>query len=132
MFLACNLSAIFPLSTFTKYHLLASQYPWWINQLKLQNLNLLVVPLNSLAQGNFQFIFKVDCSIFGPPTLTWRFVNDNDAVVAGHVSNGDFHWKSQNPVEGTDVINGQIRTAIGCTIPLLIKLLKDDPTVILL
>ncbi len=31
MFLGCNLSAIFPLSTFTKYHLLAPQYPWWIN-----------------------------------------------------------------------------------------------------
>ena len=37
-----------------------------------------------------------------------------------------------NPVERTDAINGQIRTAVGCTIPLLIKLLKDDPTVILL
>ena len=27
MFLGCNLSAILPRSTFTKYHLLASQYP---------------------------------------------------------------------------------------------------------
>ena len=31
MFLGCNLSAILPVSTFTKYHLLASHYPWWIN-----------------------------------------------------------------------------------------------------
>jgi hypothetical protein len=27
IFLGCNLSAILPLSTFTKYHLIISQYP---------------------------------------------------------------------------------------------------------
>jgi len=71
-------------------------------------------------------MFRVDCNTFWPPTLTWRFVNDNGAAAAGHVSNGDFHWKSPNPVLATDAINGQIRTAVGCMIPLLIKLLKDD------
>ena len=75
---------------------------------------------------------KVDCNKFWLPTLGWRFVNDNGAVVAEHVSNGNFHWKSSNPVEGTDAINGQIKTAVGCTIPLIIKELKDVPTAILL
>ena len=47
----CNLSAILPRSTFTKYHLLDSQYPCEIR--KRQNLMMLIVPLNLLVLRNF-------------------------------------------------------------------------------
>ena len=69
--------------------------------------------------------------MFWPPIATWRLVRDNGDIVAGQVSNGLFHWKSPNPVLATEAINGQIKTAVGCTIPLFTKALNEDPVVIL-
>ena len=65
--------------------------------------------------------------MFWPPTATWRLIRDNGARVAGQVSKGDFHWESPNLVLATAAINGQIRTAVGCTIPLFAKALNEDP-----
>ena len=55
---------------------------------------------------------------------------DNGDIVAGQVSNGLFHWKSPNPVLATEAMKGQIRTAVGWTIPELTKALNEDPVVI--
>jgi len=69
--------------------------------------------------------------MFWPPIETWRLVRDNGDMVAGHVSNGDFHWKSPNPLLATEAINGQINTPVRWTIPELTKALKGDPEVVL-
>ena len=76
-------------------------------------------------------MFRVELRTFWPPIPTWRLVRDNGDSVAGQVSNGDFHWKSPNPLLATEPIKGQINTAVGWTIPELTKALKEDPTVIL-
>ena len=68
---------------------------------------------------------------FWPPIETWRLVRDNGDEVEGHVSKGDFHWKSPKPTLGTDAMNGHINTAVGCVTPLFTKWLKEDPVVIL-
>ena len=72
-------------------------------------------------------MFRVELRTFWPPIETWRLVRDNGDIVAGHVSNGDFHWKSPNPLFAPVVapINGQINTPVGWTIPLLTKALNE-------
>ena len=76
-------------------------------------------------------MFRVELRMFWPPIETCKFVNDNGDSVAGQVSNGDFHWKSPNPVLGTDAMNGQMRTPVGWPIPELTKALKEDPAGVL-
>ena len=76
-------------------------------------------------------MFRVELRTFWHPIETWRLVRDNGDMVAGQVSNGDFHWKSPNPLVLDEAINGQINTPVGCTIPELTKALKEDPEVIL-
>ena len=78
-------------------------------------------------------MFRVELRTFCPPIETWRLVRDNGDIVAGHVSNGDFHWKSPNPlfVPVVAPINGHIRTAVGWTIPLLTKALNEPFAAIL-
>ena len=76
-------------------------------------------------------MLRVELRTFWPPIETWRLVRDNGDIVAGQVSNGDFHWKSPNPLLATEAMNGQIKTAAGWTIPELTKALKEDPEVIL-
>ena len=73
--------------------------------------------------------WRVDCKTFWPPTETCKLVKDTGEVVAGHVSNGDFHWESPSPplVPVTAPKNGTINTPVGCTIPLLINWLKLPP-----
>ncbi len=44
------------------------------------------------------------------------FPTDRLMVVAGHVSNGDFHLDSPKPVVVTDPIKGTIQTPVGCSI----------------
>ncbi len=62
-------------------------------------------------------MFDVELSIFCPPIPTCKLVWDNGDIVAGQVSNGDFHWKSPNPLlNPVAPINGQMRTAVGWTI----------------
>ena len=76
-------------------------------------------------------MFRVELRTFWPPIETCKFVNDSGDSVAGQVSNGDFHWKSVSPLVVDAATNGQISTAVGWTIPLLTKALKEDPTAIL-
>ncbi len=76
-------------------------------------------------------MFRVELRTFWPPIATCKFVRDKGLEVVGQVSNGDFHWKSPNPVLATEPIKGQINTAVGCNIPLLTKALNEDPVVIL-
>ena len=76
-------------------------------------------------------MFRTELRTFWPPILTWRLVRDSGESVIGHVSNGDFHWKSPNLLELDAAMNGQINTPVGCTIPLLTKALKEDPTAVL-
>ena len=51
--------------------------------------------------------------MFWPPIETCKFVNDSGDSVDGHVSNGDFHWKSPNPLVADEAINRQINTPVG-------------------
>ncbi len=76
-------------------------------------------------------MLRVELRTFWPPILTWRLLRDNGDIVEGHVSNGDFHWKSPNPVLAAEAMNGQINTAVRWTIPELTKALKEDPAVVL-
>ena len=39
-------------------------------------------------------MFRTELRTFWPPIETWRLVRDIGDIVAGQVSNGDFHWKS--------------------------------------
>ena len=76
-------------------------------------------------------MFRVEFRTFWPPIAICKLLRDKGLIVEGHVSNGDFHWESPNPLLATAPMNGQISTAVGCTIPLLTKALKEDPEVIL-
>ena len=76
-------------------------------------------------------MLRVELGMFWPPIETWRLVRDNGDIVAGHVSNGDFHWKSPNPLLATEAINGQINTPVGWVIPLLTKALNEPFAAIL-
>ena len=69
--------------------------------------------------------------MFWPPIETWRLAIDDGDIVAGQVSKGGFHWKSPKSELATAPMNGQINTAVGWTIPLLTKALKEGPAVIL-
>ncbi len=66
--------------------------------------------------------------MFLPPICTCEFVNEQGEVVDGALSKGLFHWLSPNPlsvpVTKLVPINGTISTSVGCTMPLLIKLLN--------
>jgi hypothetical protein len=61
-------------------------------------------------------------------------ISDNVVVVAEPVSKGD--KKSPKPLLATDAIYGQMRTAVGWTIPELTKsgsyIVNENPEVILL
>ena len=46
-----------------------------------------------------------------------KLVNKQGEVVAGHVSNGDFHWESPKPALATGPTNGTINTPVGWTKP---------------
>ena len=78
-------------------------------------------------------MFRVELRTFWPPIETCKFVRDNGDIVAGHVSNGDFHWKSPKPLLAPVVapMNGQINTPVGWVMPLLTNALNDAPTPIL-
>ena len=60
-------------------------------------------------------MFRVELRTFWPPIATCKFVNASGDSVDGHVSNGDFHWKSPNPLVADEAINGQINTPVGWT-----------------
>ena len=78
-------------------------------------------------------MFRTELRTFWPPIETWRLVRDNGDIVAGHVSNGDFHWKSPNPLLAPVVaaMNGQINTPVGWIIPELTKALNEPDVAIL-
>ena len=122
MFRGCTLSAGLPRSTFTKYHLLFPQYPWWIKQVETPKSDDVNCSAKLTCSKKCSYLYcNVDCNIIWPPTATSTFNSERGEVVAGHVSKGDFHWLSPNPEHCTGAINGTGSIPVGCTIPDLIK-----------
>lgn len=103
--LDCDLSALFARSTLTKYHFDCSQYHWWIKPVETPESALVSCSAKFTCSQKYLYVYcNVNCKTFWPPRETCKSMNKSGEVVAGQVSNGDFHCESPNDVLATEPI----------------------------
>jgi hypothetical protein len=116
MFLDCDLSALFARSTLTKYHFDCSQYHWSIKPVETPESALASCSAKFTCSQNYLYVYcNVNCKTFWPPRETCKSINKSGEVVAGQVSNGDFHCESPNDVLATEPVKqDKKKSSVSC------------------